>query len=224
MPVRDLQPPKRQSTVEYVADEQREAISAGRLHQGEQLGEHELAQRLDVSRGPLREAMQRLVAEGLLHAIRNRGVFVTELSLADVRDIYHTRAVIERASLELVLPDAAESTAEALQPSVAAMRTAARHGRASAVSDADQHFHEALVEASASPRLLRAMRTLVVESRMCLGELETNYADLGVQVREHSELLWAIRDGSLPQAQELLNEHMADAVQRVVAKRVPPAS
>src|SRR5699024_12565734 len=77
--------------------------------------------------------MQRLVAEGLLHAIRNRGVFVTVLSLADVRDIFHTRAVIERAALEQVLPEAAQATAEALQPSVAAMRTAARHeiGRAS---------------------------------------------------------------------------------------------
>jgi len=224
MPVRDLQPPKRQSTVEYVADELRGAISAGRLHQGEQLGEAELAQHLDVSRGPLREAMQRLVAEGLLHAIRNRGVFVTELSLADVRDIYHTRAVIERAALEQVLPEAAQATAEALQPSVAAMRTAARHGRASAVSDADQTFHEALVEASGSPRLIRAMRTLVVESRMCLGELETTYDDLGVQVREHGELLQAIREGTLEPAQELLNEHMDDAVRRLVAKRVPPAS
>lgn len=224
MPVSELRPPKRQSTVEYVADELRQAISAGRLQQGEQLGEAELAHRLDVSRGPLREAMQRLVAEGLLHAIRNRGVFVTELSLEDVRDIYATRAVIERAALERVLPHAAASTAEAVQPSVAAMRTAARRGRASAVSNADQTFHEALVEACGSPRLIRAMRTLVVESRMCLGELETTYDDLGVQVREHSELLQAIRDGKLAPAQELLNEHMDDAVQRLVAKRVPPAS
>ena len=224
MPASDLRPPKRQSTVEYVAEELRLAISAGRLHQGEQLGEAELAQRLDVSRGPLREAMQRLVAEGLLQAIRNRGVFVTELSLDDVRDIYATRAVIERAALELVLPDAAATTAEAIQPTVAAMRTAARHGRASAVSDADQRFHEALVEACGSSRLIRAMRTLVVESRMCLGELETTYDDLGVQVREHGELLQAIRDGALQRSQQLLEEHMDDAVARLVAKRVPPAS
>src|SRR5699024_7696415 len=174
---------------------------------------------LDVSRGPLREAMQRLVAEGLLHAIRNRGVFVTELSLADVRDIYHTRAEIERAALEQVLPEAAQATAEALQPSVAAMRTAARHGRASAVSDADQTFHEALVEASGSPRLIRAMRTLVVESRMCLGELETTYDDLGVQVREHGELLQAIREGALEQAEEIRHEHMYDAVRLMMTRQ-----
>lgn len=224
MPVSDLRPPRHRSTVEYVADELRRAISAGRLQQGEQLGEAELALQLDVSRGPLREAMQRLVAEGLLDAIRNRGVFVTELSLDDVRDIYRTRAVIERAALELVLPEAAAATAQSLQPSVAAMRTAARHGRASAVSDADQTFHEALVEASGSPRLIRAMRTLVVESRMCLGELETTYDDLGLQVREHGELLQAIREGTLEQAEKSLNEHMDDAVQRLVSKRVPPAS
>ncbi|HLR28113.1 MAG TPA: FCD domain-containing protein, partial [Ruania sp.] len=73
-------------------------------------------------------------------------------------------------------------------------------------------------------RLIRAMRTLVVESRMCLGELETTYDDLGVQVREHGELLQAIREGTLEPAQELLNEHMDDAVRRLVTKRVPPAS
>src|SRR5690625_6429617 len=87
MPVGELRPPKRQSTVEYVAEELRGAIMAGRLQQGEQLGETELAERLDVSRGPPREATKRLVAEGLQEANRNRGVFVTELSTTDVEDI-----------------------------------------------------------------------------------------------------------------------------------------
>ena len=70
---------------------------------GEQLGEADLARRFEVSRGPLREAMQRLVSEGLLHAITNRGVFVTELTLVDVLDVYRTRSVIERGALEVLL-------------------------------------------------------------------------------------------------------------------------
>ena len=84
MPVSELSPNPRRSTVEYIADELRDAIMAGRLEPGEQLGEADLARRFEVSRGPLREAMQRLVSEGLLHAITNRGVFVTELTLEDV--------------------------------------------------------------------------------------------------------------------------------------------
>ncbi len=224
MPVGELKPPKRQSTVEYVAEELRGAIMTGRLQQGEQLGETELAERLDVSRGPLREAMQRLVAEGLLHAIRNRGVFVTELSTTDVEDIYRTRSAIERGALELVMEGRREETVRALSPSITAMRAAARRGSAPGVSDADHTFHEVLVACSGSPRLIRAMRTLVVETRMCLGELETTYPDLSTQVREHEELVEVIAEGSLERAKELLVAHMDDAVARLAARRVPPAS
>ena len=53
----------------------------GALEPGAQLGEAELAAHFQVSRGPLREAMQRLVSEGILHSIRHRGIFVTELTL-----------------------------------------------------------------------------------------------------------------------------------------------
>ncbi|WP_147917434.1 GntR family transcriptional regulator [Ruania zhangjianzhongii] len=224
MPVGELRPPKRQSTVEYVAEQLRGAIMAGRLEQGEQLGETELAERLDVSRGPLREAMQRLVAEGLLEAIRNRGVFVTELSTDDVEDIYRTRSAIERGALELVMAGRREETAQALTPSITAMRSAARRDSAPGVSDADHAFHEKLVACSQSPRLIRAMRTLVVETRMCLGELETTYPDLSTQVREHVELQDAIAAGTLEQAKSLLVAHMDDAVQRLVTKRTPSAS
>ncbi|WP_022916296.1 GntR family transcriptional regulator [Ruania albidiflava] len=224
MPVGELRPPKRQSTVDYVAEALRGAIMAGGLQQGEQLGETELAERLDVSRGPLREAMQRLVAEGLLEAVRNRGVFVTELSTADVEDIYRTRSAIERGALELVMDGRREETVRALTPSITAMRTAARRGSAPGVSDADHTFHEELVACSGSLRLIRAMRTLVVETRMCLGELETTYPDLGSQVREHEEIVEAIGEGTLERAKELLVAHMDDAVQRLAAKRVPPAS
>ena len=115
MPVSELSPNPRRSTVEYIADELRDAIMAGRLEPGEQLGEADLARRFEVSRGPLREAMQRLVSEGLLHAITNRGVFVTELTLDDVLDVYRTRSVIERGALEVLL-DAArrQETADEL--------------------------------------------------------------------------------------------------------------
>lgn len=221
MTLGDLRPARRQSTVEYLAGELREAIMSGQLAPGDQLGEAELAQRFEVSRGPLREAMQRLVSEGLLHAIVNRGVFVTELTLADVIDVYRARSVIERGALEIVLAEHREDTAQALQPCLVAMRAAAQLGDGAAVSDGDQRFHEVLVESCGSPRLIRAMRTLVVETRMCLGELETTYPDLWEQVREHEELSEAIRRGPAGPATSLLQGHLDDAVERLVAKRSP---
>ncbi|CAM4027840.1 GntR family transcriptional regulator [Janibacter sp. G349] len=220
MPVSDLTPPPRRSTVELIADELRGAVMSGRLEPGEQLGEAELAAHFEVSRGPLREAMQRLVSEGILHAITNRGVFVSELTLDDVRDVYRTRSVIERGALEIVIAEGRrEETAAELAQVVERMHTAAAKGDGPAVSDADQHFHEALVEASRSPRLTRAMRTLIVETRMCLGELRTTYTDLATQVEDHDALRLAILEATPARAKAALQAHLDDAVERLVAKR-----
>lgn len=215
----ELAPARRVSTVDHIAAELRAVIASGRLEPGAQLGEAELATRFGVSRGPLREAMQRLVSEGILHAIANRGVFVSELTLADMIDVYRTRGTIEQAALDLILTDRRAEAHAALGPSVEAMRSAAEAGDGGGVSDGDQAFHEALVEVAGSPRLARAMRTLVVETRLCLGELATTYPDLGTQVREHEELREAILAAPAPAVKELLVDHLADATSRLETKR-----
>ena len=222
MTLDDLKPVKRRSTVEFIAGELRAAIMSGSLEPGDQLGEADLAEHFSVSRGPLREAMQRLVSEGVLTAIANRGVFVAELTLDDVRDVYRTRSVIERGAVEIVIDDERrEELARAVEGAIARMRKAAAKGDGPGVSDADQAFHEAIVECSHSPRLIRAMRTLLVETRMCLGELRTTYPDLDTQVHEHEALAQAFLDESPARVKSLLLAHLEDAVDRLVAKRTP---
>lgn len=222
MTLDDLKPVKRRSTVEFIAEELRQAIMSGSLEPGDQLGEADLAEHFAVSRGPLREAMQRLVSEGVLRAIANRGVFVNELTLEDVQDVYRTRSVIERGAVEISLKGRREELHQAVRGAVDQMRTAARRGDGPAVSDADQAFHEALVECSGSPRLIRAMRTLLVETRMCLGELRTTYPDLDTQVHEHEALAEAFLAESPAKAKAMLLAHLDDAVERLVTKRNEP--
>ncbi|MGH3907255.1 MAG: GntR family transcriptional regulator, partial [Pseudonocardiaceae bacterium] len=98
-----LQPVSRRSTAAIIADRLRDAITRGAFPPGAQLGEVELAGWLGVSRGPLREAMQRLVQEGLLRGERHRGLFVVELGIEDVRDIYAARLAVEQAAARMVL-------------------------------------------------------------------------------------------------------------------------
>ncbi|KQY37707.1 MULTISPECIES: GntR family transcriptional regulator [Nocardia] len=215
MSIIDFEPVNQQSTAEMIADRLREAIMRGALGPGAQLGEADLATSFGVSRGPVREAMQRLVQEGLLFSIRNRGIFVIELTTDDVVDIYRARTALEGGALDLILDGRREIAYAALQSSVAAMRLAAEVGDAPGVSDADQAFHEALVTAANSPRLVRAARTLLIETRMCLGALQTTYPDLREQAREHVELHEAIGTGSPERARALLVEHMDDAVRRL---------
>ena len=91
------------STPSIIADKLRAAIGYGELKPGEQLLEADLARQLGVSRGPLREGMQRLTQEGLLVAIRNRGLFVIDMTPEDIRDMYIAREAIERGAGELLV-------------------------------------------------------------------------------------------------------------------------
>ncbi|WP_328397484.1 GntR family transcriptional regulator [Nocardia sp. NBC_00416] len=218
MSVVDFEPVEQRSTAEVIADKLREAIVRGGLEPGVQLGEADLAAQFGVSRGPVREAMQRLVSEGLLHSIRNRGIFVIELTLADVVDIYRSRTAIEGGALTLILDGRRDIAYQALAPSVAVMLDRAAADDPAGVSDADRQFHEALVAAAGSPRLVRAARTLLIETRMCLGALQTTYPDLREQAQEHVALREAIGAAAPARVRSLLRDHMDDAVTRLRAQ------
>lgn len=212
-----FEPLSRQSTAELIAERLREAITRGQLAPGRQLGEAGLAAQFAVSRGPLREAMQRLVAEGLLRSERHRGIFVIELTEADVHDVYRARTAIEGAAVAEVLRGG--SGCAALTVPLEEMAAAAGRGDAAAFADADQHFHEVLIECADSVRLSRAMRTLLSETRMLIGELHHVYGDLGEQLAEHVALRDAIAAGDAVTAMRLIEEHMDDAVERLLAMR-----
>jgi DNA-binding GntR family transcriptional regulator len=208
----EIEPVNRESTAAIIARQLREAIMSGSLPPGAQLAETELAAQFQVSRGPLREAMQRLVSEGLLRSERHRGLFVIDLEPDDVHDIYGARLAIERAAVLRVLRGERAGVADDLTAIVREMAFAADGAE---VSEADVRFHETLVAASGSKRLQRMARTLLIETRMCLSALGRTYSDNQERVTEHQRITDAIRAGDQETALSLLEAHMEDAVQRL---------
>ncbi|MDT7728420.1 MAG: hypothetical protein QOI21_4996 [Actinomycetota bacterium] len=215
MPLADIEPVSRESTAGIIARQLRDAIMTGGLPPGTQLGETELASRFQVSRGPLREAMQRLVSEGLLRSERHRGLFVIDLEPGDVFDIYSARWAIERAAAFQIMKGDREAAAAALDITVKAMADAADGDDPTALSAADLHFHETLISASGSKRLVRMASTLLIETRMCLAALQSTYQRVEERVNEHNQIIEAIRGGDLKAVLSLLEAHMEDAVQRL---------
>lgn len=220
----ELVPVTRRSTPEIIADELRSAIMYGQFTPGDQLGEADLAARLGVSRGPLREAMQRLVQEGLLRSEPHRGLFVIELDESDVQDVYLARLAIERQACLLVLAQNRAAAVAALTRSLDDLvRAADKHDRL-AMSDADQAFHQVLVHASGSPRLERMANTLLVETRMCLNALQAKYPEPAELVDEHRALLQAIKKGDEPTLLRLIEDHMTDSINRLQPQPGPPTA
>lgn len=212
----ELEPVARQSTAELIADQLRSAIMYGVFAPGTQLGESELAARFAVSRGPLREAMQRLVQEGLLRGERHRGLFVIDLSAADVRDIYMARLAIERSACELIMAGNRGEAVAALSSALSTLVSAAEGGDRNAMSDADQAFHQTLVACSGNSRLERMAQTLLVETRMCLAALQEHYPEPEELVAEHRALVNAISDGDERLLMSLIESHMVDSIARLV--------
>jgi DNA-binding GntR family transcriptional regulator len=211
----DLGPVNLESTASIIARRLRRAIQYGTLPPGSQLTEADLAARFRVSRGPLREAMQRLVQEGLLRSERNRGLFVITLTLDDVRDIYAARAAVERAAASLILRRDPVRAATRLDEVLREMKDAAARTDYAALSDADLRFHEVLVAESGSPRLIRMHGTLLVESRMCMTALESTYQCPDEVVEEHGAILAGLRSDDTAHLFELIDAHTDDALRRL---------
>jgi DNA-binding GntR family transcriptional regulator len=201
-----------ESTPSIIADKLRQAIAHGELKPGAQLGEADLARKLGVSRGPLREGMQRLTQEGLLVAIRNRGLFVRDMTPGDVRDMYFAREAIERAAARKILDGDHVAAGDELLQIVDQMAAA---GTPAEVSELDIAFHERLLQLARSPRLSRMHQTFITETRMCIHALDETYAKSEVRDEEHRALADAIRKGDRELTDRLLTAHMDDAINRL---------
>ena len=196
-----------------VAGAIRDAVLSGAFAPGGQMNEAELAVRFAVSRGPVREALQRLVQEGLLVSHPHRGVFVVELTEADLADVYLAREAIEGAALRRIatLPDRA-ALALLLEAEVVRMDAAAADRDWTAVAAADLAFHRALVEAAGSSRLSRMYDTVQAETRLCLHLLIGGYRSSAGLAAEHRRLAALAIRGDLDAALGELGRHLADPI------------
>jgi DNA-binding GntR family transcriptional regulator len=214
----ELEPLNQETTAEIISTQIRDRITDGTFPLGSQLREVQLAARLKVSRGPVREALQRLVQEGLLRSERNHGMFVISLDEDDIADIYLARGAIERTAILILMRHGDTVAFDCLQFLVDRMSVIAEEGRWKELADLDLRFHESLVDASNSERLQRMFGTLLAETRMCLAALESAYPVRKKLVDEHRNLLAAMRSGNEQEALTLVRSHLEDAVNDLTGK------
>ena len=196
-----------------VGERIRASIIEGTLEPGSQLNEVELAASFGVSRGPVREALQRLIQEGLIRSAPHRGVFVPIMTGEDIDDIYLARDALEAAAVRRITgtPRAAAAY-KSLDRIVRGMSQAAAAGNWKTVASRDLDFHTALVAAAESPRLERMFTTVISETRLCLGMLTTATDAREDLVDEHRQIIELIREGDTQGALAALKKHFDDAV------------
>ncbi len=202
------------STVEAAANALRELILDGKLAPGDRLREHEYAERLGIARHSFRAATQILIGEGLLKREPHRGVEVPVLSAADVTDIFKLRAALELEAVRIV--GEAGIVPAAAQRAVTEMSNLTDDAPWREVVWPDQRFHQAIIEATESPRLRRAYSGLQSEITLCLAQLKPAYDQPAEVAAEHEELLAPIISGDTELAEKLFRLHLDEGVANLV--------
>lgn len=190
----------------------RSLVLSGELAPGTRLGQVELAERLGISRTPVREALRRLGGEGLVEGHSNRGFRVADLGLDAVLRRLEVRAILEPGIARLAAERRTKSHVEQLHNSIEREQRA-RGGFAA--HDASRDFHVTLARASGNEEMVRVLESLwLVEVGRRLLSRRTAVSDWHSEdVEEHREIAAAVAQGRAEDAGRLMDEHVRRAVQ-----------
>ncbi len=202
-------------------------VLAGEIGAGARLNESELALKLGVSRGPVREALGALSETGLLRHERNRGVFVREISTDEADEILEVRASLDRLAGRKLAVSMQKEQLVGLRRVVDEMESAARRDDHEGYHEATLRFHDTLVEFTGNAKLLQIYRRLVNELRLFRRQSLEQPPRLPGSAHEHKRILTLIATGNVDGAGEALYEHASASRARVhdlAAPSEPPLS
>jgi DNA-binding GntR family transcriptional regulator len=188
-----------------ITTELRRRILSGELPAGLQLRQERLASQFGVSRIPLREALSRLEAEGLVTREHNRGCVVASLSLDDLEESLEIRSALETRALRLAIPRMTAADFAALA------RILGRYARTASParwSELNLDFHLALYRPCALPRLVGMIEQQIRGTDRYLRVYVSSVVGRDDPLAEHHEIVEACREGRTTRAVRLLEKHI----------------
>ncbi|MBI5579048.1 MAG: GntR family transcriptional regulator [Deltaproteobacteria bacterium] len=201
------------NTPELIAASLRTAILQGRLESNQPLRQDQIAELFGVSKIPVREAMVQLRAEGLIEFAPNRGFVVSELSPAEVEEIYVMRMALETKALERAIPKLRSAD---LIRAASVLEISETEEDRSQWGELNWEFHSTLYQAAEWPRLLNTIRVLHNNVGryllIYLGGLSARDASQA----EHKKILQACQKRDVDRAVKILQQHLSRASRRLV--------
>lgn len=202
------------SVVDQVYKAIRDRITSGSLQRGARIHQEDLAEELGVSRTPVREALRRLAAEGLVEMRTNRGARVADVGQNDMHAAYEARLVIEPGAARLAARERWPDPLDRMRTALLAQRHAIPSVPRS--FEANREFHIALVQASGNAFLLQFVERLwVARIGEVIYERQSESPErMELDAAEHEEILSTIVSGNGRRAESLTRRHLADAMRR----------
>jgi DNA-binding GntR family transcriptional regulator len=208
-----LRPVPRQKLADLAYGAIRDSITAGEFAMGERLVETRLAEDLGMSRAPVREALRRLLEEGLVVERAHHGMFVRSFESGEIVDLYNVRLALETAALRLFVRQAAPTAA--LWAQIERRRGAAREGRTLDVVAADFAFHEEVFRGSGNAILLDVFRKLAAQTLIAIALADQAPAAVA---EEHVPVVEALDRGDEDGAVDCFTAVLVSTVDRLAAR------
>lgn len=191
-------------------------ILRGELAAGVRLNENALATKLNVSRGPVREATRLLAEAGLVTMIHNRGVFVREIKLEEVLHVYDVRAGLAHVAGRLAALRATPAHVAELRTLWDRMEQAIVEQNPDVYYDLNRAFHARIVEMSKNPRLIDFHATTERELFLFLRRGVAGASRPRMSNQQHREILDAIAAGDEKAAAQAFETHIITGKQRML--------
>lgn len=205
------------------AAELKKLIYAGDIAPGERLNEVALAQRMGISRGPLREAIRMLAGQGLVTAVRNRGVYVRQISVREMLELYELRALVFGYAAERACEHLTPATRSTLEDLLARMDQACDSGEGTLYYEANLAFHALLLELSGNQRAHQAYDDYVKELHLYRRSYFNAPGNMRRSNAEHRAIFEAIARADSKRARQLAERHVMAGRERLLARLDEPA-
>ena len=193
----------------------RQAILRGELKPGERLMEIQLANKLGVSRTPIREAIRKLELEGLVLMIPRKGAEVAEIKEKGLRDVLEVRKALEELSVQLACDRITPEQLKELEDAAEEFRRALKHEDVTEIAQADVRFHDVIYKASDNQRLMQLLNNLGEQMYRYRVEYLKNPAVYGQLLEEHEEIICHIKKQEKEMAVKIICAHIDNQVATV---------
>jgi DNA-binding GntR family transcriptional regulator len=212
-----FQPIDQQTLRNTVTNSVRQAILGGTLRPGSQINQVEVAAKLRVSRGPLREALRQLEEEGLVLSLPHKGTFVTEITTDDIEEVYSIRAVLESFAIRRAVEHATADDLRDLSDIVGEMEKAAEVADVVRLRSLDLQFHLTICKSARHQLLLQLWKSIELRVRRLLALRHGIYKDPRDIVGTHPDIVRAIQARDAGQAAILMDTHVREACEQLLA-------
>ena len=214
-----VRPPTAQ---EAVLAEIRRLLVTGELAPGTPVRQEAVADRLGVSRVPVREALKVLEGEGHVVYLPRRGYVVSELSVADLTEVYRLRELLEAEAIRVAVPRLDASTILAIERAASDVDAAGRRGDLAAMTSCNREFHFLLFDAAGMPRLSRTLRQLWDATDVYRGVYFAGTGNRRRVADDHASLLSALRTRDVRAAVAAQKSHRDASVSAVTEALAGP--